>query len=39
MKCLIKKIKNNQALMEQNPQFCGLLFAYEFTFHTFLLFS
>ncbi len=31
-----KKIKH---YMELNPQFCGLLFAYEFSFHTFLLFS
>ena len=36
---LVKFKKKFAHRMELNPQFCGLLIAYEFSFHTFLLFS
>ena len=39
MNCLINFTKKIIDFMELNTQFCGLLIAYEFSFHTFLLFS
>jgi hypothetical protein len=39
MNGLINFKKNFTHCMELKAQFCDLLFAYEFSFHTFLLFS